>query len=171
VQQALPACAIGLVIGFIAVRTCSLIPCITFHFVYNALTVGIALIPAELAAVVPGGHWLFVTDAVAFGYAPAVTLGGAILSAGILAVFFLSPDRPYLRRGAQGMARELMRRSSRDLGLRTELRRSSVSVAAAASEFSREDGGKYQAASVGALLTPTKIFAAADAADSWRGSA
>lgn len=37
IQQSLAATAIGLVIGFVAVQTASLVPCILFHFSYNGL--------------------------------------------------------------------------------------------------------------------------------------
>ena len=36
-QQALPACLVGVVIGYVAVQSESLWPCIVFHFVYNSL--------------------------------------------------------------------------------------------------------------------------------------
>ena len=37
IQQSLAAAALGLVIGYVAVQTGSLVPCILFHVTYNAL--------------------------------------------------------------------------------------------------------------------------------------
>ena len=44
-QQKISAAAVGLVIGFVAVQTGSLVPCIAFHAIYNSLT----LLAAQLA--------------------------------------------------------------------------------------------------------------------------
>ena len=40
IQQSLAATVLGLVIGYVAVQTGSLIPCILFHFTYNGLGIG-----------------------------------------------------------------------------------------------------------------------------------
>lgn len=42
IQQSLAAATVGMVIGYIAVQTGSLIPCILFHFTYNGLMFGSA---------------------------------------------------------------------------------------------------------------------------------
>ena len=59
VQQSLGAFVIGIVIGYIAVQTSSLIPCVLFHFVYNGLGVTAGRLkdwlgeqPSELAQLV-----------------------------------------------------------------------------------------------------------------------
>jgi sodium transport system permease protein len=50
-QQSLSAVAVGLVIGYVAVQTGSLVPCILFHLTYNALMLSTVKLP-ELA-----GEW------------------------------------------------------------------------------------------------------------------
>ncbi len=50
-QQSLSAVALGLVIGYIAVQTGSLVPCILFHLTYNSLMLAMVKLP-ELA-----GRW------------------------------------------------------------------------------------------------------------------
>ena len=54
-QQSILACLLGLVIGFIAVQTGSLLPAVVFHFVHNSL--GVLLKPAG-EALSDGDHWL-----------------------------------------------------------------------------------------------------------------
>ena len=44
-QQSLSACVVGVVIGFIAVQTGSLLPAIAYHFTHNALAVSVTRIP------------------------------------------------------------------------------------------------------------------------------
>ena len=51
-QQKISAAAVGMVIGFIAVQTGSLIPCITFHALYN----GLALASERMAKVLADGN-------------------------------------------------------------------------------------------------------------------
>ena len=53
IQQSLAAAALGLVIGYIAVQTGSLVPCILFHVTYNALMFSMA----ELAALYADSTW------------------------------------------------------------------------------------------------------------------
>ena len=54
-QQSLLACLLGMVIGFVAVQSGSLLPAIVFHFVHNAL--GVLLKPAG-EALADKNHWL-----------------------------------------------------------------------------------------------------------------
>ena len=44
-QQSLSTCVVGVVIGFIAVQTGSLLPAIAYHFTHNALAVSVTRIP------------------------------------------------------------------------------------------------------------------------------
>jgi sodium transport system permease protein len=46
IQQSLSAAAIGLIIGYVAVQTGSLIPCILFHVTYNSVMFATAQLPA-----------------------------------------------------------------------------------------------------------------------------
>ncbi len=49
VQQSLAAVALGLVIGYLAVQTTSLVPGILFHASYNSIMLGLALAPQRLS--------------------------------------------------------------------------------------------------------------------------
>jgi sodium transport system permease protein len=51
VQQSLAAALLGLVIGYLAVQSGSLIPCILFHATYNGLMLSLALLPQRVS------HW------------------------------------------------------------------------------------------------------------------
>jgi sodium transport system permease protein len=94
-QQSIVACTVGLVIGYIAVQSGSLFPCMLFHLVHNSLTVlagslspkelGYNPFPAWFALPLEGGGY-------EFGW-PAVALGAA-LSLGLLAWF---RSLPYAR--------------------------------------------------------------------------
>src|SRR5262249_11740824 len=54
-QQSLLACLAGMVIGFIAIQTGSLLPGILFHIVHNSIAVLLErFVPRELGE----GHWL-----------------------------------------------------------------------------------------------------------------
>jgi sodium transport system permease protein len=46
IQQSISAAALGLVLGYIAVQTGSLVPCILFHLTYNALMFSVLNLPA-----------------------------------------------------------------------------------------------------------------------------
>jgi sodium transport system permease protein len=68
VQQSLTAAALGLVIGYVAVQTGSLVPCILFHLTYNALMFASLQLPdvaarwpaiAKLVQQPEGGHILY----------------------------------------------------------------------------------------------------------------
>jgi sodium transport system permease protein len=50
VQQSIAAAALGLVIGFLAVQSGSLIPGILFHAIYNGLMLALALLPKHIGA-------------------------------------------------------------------------------------------------------------------------
>jgi sodium transport system permease protein len=53
-QQKITAAAVGLVIGYLAVQTGNLVPCILFHAIHNTLAVTVASLGAELEASAPG---------------------------------------------------------------------------------------------------------------------
>ena len=80
-QQSLTAFVIGLVIGYIAVQTGSLLPGVLFHLVNNSLSL---LVPT-LAEQFPTLRWLIrVTDDGGFSYHPVVTLLAFFAVAGVL---------------------------------------------------------------------------------------
>jgi sodium transport system permease protein len=57
-QQSLSAFGVGLVIGFIAVRTGSLIPCIAFHLTHNSLTVMLSRMADDTQTLASWTQWL-----------------------------------------------------------------------------------------------------------------
>ncbi len=58
-QQKISAAAVGMILGFLAVQTGSLLPCIVFHAIYNGLAVGISELTEEATA---QWSWLFDPD-------------------------------------------------------------------------------------------------------------
>jgi sodium transport system permease protein len=58
IQQSISATALGLVIGYVAVQTGSLIPCMLFHMTYNGVGFASAMLP-ELARERPSLNMLF----------------------------------------------------------------------------------------------------------------
>ena len=53
-QQSINACLLGLVLGYLAVKSGSLLPGVVFHFLHNAMTVLSAKVTPELIDRVPG---------------------------------------------------------------------------------------------------------------------
>lgn len=100
-QQSLLAGMFGLVLGYIAVQTGSLFPCIAFHMVHNGLSLLSAFwIPAAVERW-PATSWLF-RESVAFGDSttylynwPIVVVAG-ILSILVLRWFRFQPPQPSL---------------------------------------------------------------------------
>ncbi|MCX7424402.1 MAG: ABC transporter permease subunit [Planctomycetia bacterium] len=58
VQQSIIACLIGIVIGYLAVQTGSLLPCIAFHMVHNTLTLAFSQITPKLLSESPVLGWM-----------------------------------------------------------------------------------------------------------------
>jgi sodium transport system permease protein len=100
-QQSLLAGMFGLVLGYIAVQTGSLFPCIAFHMVHNGLSLLSAFwIPAAVERW-PATSWLF-RESVVFGDSttylynwPIVVVAG-ILSILVLRWFRFQPPQPSL---------------------------------------------------------------------------
>jgi sodium transport system permease protein len=83
VQQSLTACALGVVLGYVAVQTRSLLPGLAFHFVYNSLSLLIGR-EGPFASGAGRAAWLFEWNDGDFSYRwPAVALS-VIISAMIL---------------------------------------------------------------------------------------
>ena len=61
-QQKISAIAIGLLIGYLAVQTGSLIPCIIFHAIYNGLAITLGRLPDDFGEQYSLG-WLFSPEA------------------------------------------------------------------------------------------------------------
>ncbi len=93
-QQSITACLIGIVIGYIAVQTRSLLPCILFHFTNNALTLLAANITQETIQQYPVlGHLISRTGFELAYQWPAVVVG-SVLAAGILFWLWRLPFQP-----------------------------------------------------------------------------
>lgn len=95
VQQSLSAAALGLVIGYVAVQTTSLLPAILFHASYNSLMLGIGMSPqfvADLRERWPQLMSLLVEPgAEGVTYRWPVVVASGLLSAGLLAWFHRLP--------------------------------------------------------------------------------
>ena len=90
-QQEVMACLTGIVIGYIAVQTGSLWPCVAYHFVNNGTVLVISQINADLVQRWPILGWIFVPDGEGFAFAWWVVLIGATLGGAILYWFSRLP--------------------------------------------------------------------------------
>jgi len=79
-QQSLPACAIGIVIGYVAVQTRSVLPCMILHGVYNSLTIVLAMAVPAFAAESSFAQLLFVDTGEGWVYRRPVVIAAAMLS-------------------------------------------------------------------------------------------
>jgi sodium transport system permease protein len=79
-QQSLAAVVIGVVLGYLAVQTGSLWPCVLFHMTHNALVFGLTELSRQ-----PGLAWMYEGAGDAIGYRPGVVIIGAMVA---LAVFY-----------------------------------------------------------------------------------
>jgi sodium transport system permease protein len=85
-QQSLSACIIGIVIGYLAVKSGSLLPCILYHLVNNGLSVSIGRLTPEMVA---GQPWLSLLlrsteESGQFTYRWPVAALGLLLAAALL---------------------------------------------------------------------------------------
>ncbi|MBM4003066.1 MAG: CPBP family intramembrane metalloprotease [Planctomycetes bacterium] len=92
-QQSLSACAVGIVIGYIAVQTGSLLPCILFHVTHNSLVLTVGVHGPRLVDQFPQLRWIYQVQQDQFRYQPYVTIAGLVLAAGFLAWYRLLPFR------------------------------------------------------------------------------
>jgi hypothetical protein len=95
VQQSLAAAALGLVIGYVAVQSTSLLPAFLFHATYNSLMIGLALAPQQINRLAErwpnAAEFIFEQNAVGHTYRTPVVILAALLSAGLLAWFHRLP--------------------------------------------------------------------------------
>ncbi len=79
-QQSLSACAVGMVLGYLAIQTGSLLPCVLFHLTHNSLTVLSSLVTPERLAERPWASWVFqsVGENEYIYTWPTVALGGGV---------------------------------------------------------------------------------------------
>jgi sodium transport system permease protein len=104
-QQSLAACTVGIVIGYLAVKTGSLLPCVLYHFVHNSLSVLLSrLTPEWLQSHV--GLQLLLEPAAETGvaYRLPTVVAAALLAAGVL---WWLKNLPY-RRSAEEQLQEAL---------------------------------------------------------------
>jgi sodium transport system permease protein len=91
-QQSLNACILGIVIGYIAVKSRSILPCILYHLTHNTISVLHSRLDPGTA---PGGglaDWIFVLDAQnQYQYQLVVLVLGSCIAAGILLYYIRLP--------------------------------------------------------------------------------
>ena len=93
-QQSIMACFSGMVIGYLAVQTGSLLPCILYHVTNNSLALLATRVTPQMLADYPALRWLAEPNAeqgLAFTW-PAIVCG-LLLAAGILVWFRSLPYR------------------------------------------------------------------------------
>jgi len=87
-QQSLIACVVGVVLGYMAVQTGSLFPCLVYHVLHNTLALATTRITPELL-----GRWplldrlMISNDQGEFGYGWPTVVAGLCVSAMILLWF------------------------------------------------------------------------------------
>lgn len=84
VQQSLTACALGIVIGYLAVQTRSLLPGLAFHFVYNSLSLLVGTAMAKTVVHSKSWDWLFAVEAETLTYTWPIVMLSVLVSAVIL---------------------------------------------------------------------------------------
>ena len=91
-QQSLAACAIGVVIGYIAVKTGSLLPAALYHFSHNSLSLLMSRVTSQTLQEYPVLRFVFTPAPEFFAsgkpeqmlYSPVATIIAALLAMGIL---------------------------------------------------------------------------------------
>jgi sodium transport system permease protein len=90
-QQSLMATAVGTVIGYLAVQTRSLVPCIAFHLVHNAMALLSAQFLETIVAEHPTLHWLLLRVGDGYMYNWPMVVASAMLTAVLLGWFRALP--------------------------------------------------------------------------------
>jgi sodium transport system permease protein len=95
-QQKMTTCVIGVVIGYLAVQTGSLLPCVLFHFTNNALVVLLSRIDSTTLRSVPALAWLLrETEDGGMDFRWPVFVVSAVVSVGLLFWFRRLPYNQY----------------------------------------------------------------------------
>lgn len=90
-QQSLSAFAVGIVLGFVAIHSRSIFPCIAFHFTYNALSMFLALQATSFMNNFAIGGLLFRRWGEGYTYQWYIVDIGALLAVGLLMWFRRQP--------------------------------------------------------------------------------
>jgi sodium transport system permease protein len=86
-QQSIVAFFVGLVLGYVAVRAGSLVPCIIYHAVHNGVSVAFSMIDSQTIGYYPLFSWLFWSpDGIHYQYGLLPSIG--LTTAGILLLFW-----------------------------------------------------------------------------------
>ncbi|MBM4093771.1 MAG: CPBP family intramembrane metalloprotease, partial [Planctomycetes bacterium] len=93
-QQSISAALVGAVIGYVAVHAGSLLPCITFHLVYNSLTLLIGFQVAGNTGTHAWLAWLFEIRGDDITYRWPAVLAGVLAASALLAWFRRLPYEP-----------------------------------------------------------------------------
>jgi sodium transport system permease protein len=91
-QQSIVACVVGMILGFIAIQTGSLLPCILFHVAHNSMAVLVHKVVAAADNQMPWLGWLVrdTSDAGQLYHWPVIA-ASALAGAGILYWFHRLP--------------------------------------------------------------------------------
>ena len=93
-QQQIITCVIGVVIGYVAVKSGSLLPGMVFHFLHNALSVGITRLTPDMCAERPILDWLFEMTPNGPVYHTGVMIAGLVGTGVVLAWLSLQRHEP-----------------------------------------------------------------------------
>ncbi len=91
-QQSINACLLGIVLGYLAVRSGSLLPGVVFHFLHNAMTVLSAKVTPELIVRYPDLGFLVQPSGEGLAYQWPVYLFGGVTSVALLGWFTWFPE-------------------------------------------------------------------------------
>jgi sodium transport system permease protein len=91
VQQSLMAIGIGMLIGFVAVQSGSIVPGMIFHAIHNTLALASTQWTAEVVANTPSLNWLGTPSADGFVYHGLVAVAGALVLAGVVYALYRLP--------------------------------------------------------------------------------
>ena len=83
----------GIVIGYIAVQTGSLWPCVVYHFVNNATVLVVSSVDQHLLDAWPILNWFFVPAGEGYAFAMWVVVAGVVLAALLLWWFARLPHQ------------------------------------------------------------------------------
>ncbi len=90
-QQSVSATVLGVVLGYLAVQTGSLLTTIVFHFLYNSATMLMALVFSDIAAEHPVLRFIYRQSGDGLEYHPHIIVLSAVLSGAILFWFHRLP--------------------------------------------------------------------------------
>ena len=107
-QQSINACLLGIVLGYLAVKSGSLLPGVIFHFLHNAMTVLSTKLTPELIDRVPGLGFLVQPGSEGPAYQWPVYLFGGVTSLALLGWFTWFPEA----RSPEDVLQEVFRQST-----------------------------------------------------------